>query len=122
MISLEEQSKICNLITSCNDMIDGKFILADYKISNILKNITDSKEVYNLISNCMGNFSFEREFSKAQLRSSGSKKFSLPKEAEKVLPFVFCACSDSIPSFEIEFFALSARFFKTSVFVISISK
>lgn len=91
MLSLEEHSKICGLISSCNEMIDGKFILADYKIANILKNITSSKEVYNLIANQMNNFNFEREFSKAQLRGSAKpNKFKLPDEDEKVLPFIFC--------------------------------
>ena len=91
MISLEEHAKINNLIASCNDMINGKFILADYKIANILKNITESNEVYNLIANCMAGFSFEREFSRAQLRStSNNNKFMLPSEPEKILPFVFC--------------------------------
>lgn len=91
MISLEEHSKICNLLSSCNEMIEGKFILADYKIANILKNISSSKEVYNLIANQMNNFNFERELSKAQLRGSTKpNKFKLPDESEKTLPFIFC--------------------------------
>ena len=93
MISLEELSKINNLIASCNDMIEGKFILADYKIANILKNITESKEVYDLIAKCMNGFSFEREFSRAQIRGSGGankSKMVLPAQPEKILPFVFC--------------------------------
>lgn len=91
MLSLEEHSKICGLLSSCNEMIDGKFILADYKIANILKNVTSSKEVYNLIASQMNNFNFERELSKAQLRGSAKpNKFKLPDEDEKVLPFIFC--------------------------------
>ena len=90
MVNLEEYAKINNLLASCNEMINGKFILADYKIANILKNITESHEVYDLIAKCMNGFSFEREFSRAQLRSaSNNNKFILPSEPEKILPFVF---------------------------------
>ena len=90
MVNLEEYAKINNLLASCNEMINGKFILADYKIANILKNITESQEVYDLIAKCMNGFSFEREFSRAQIKSTQNKKFVLPSEPEKVLPFVFC--------------------------------
>ena len=49
-IANDEKNLIMNVILSCNELIDGKFILADSKISKILKDITESKEVYNLIS------------------------------------------------------------------------
>ena len=91
MLPLDEYAKVCGLIASCNDIINGKFILANYKIANILKNISNSKEVYNLLANCLNNFDFEREFSRAQLRSaSHTTKLVLPTEKEKLLPFVFC--------------------------------
>ena len=91
MIALNEIAKINSLIASCNDIIDGKFILANYKITNILKNISASQEVYNLLASYLNNFDFEREFSRAQLRSATeTSKLVLPKEKEKLLPFVFC--------------------------------
>jgi len=110
MVSLEEYNKICNLLSSCNDMIDGKFILVNYKIANILKHITESKDVYNLIANCMNDFNFEREFSKAQIRTNSSKRFKLPEEAEKVLPLIFCILV-SINNKSINFDAFLKEFF-----------
>ncbi|MBR5226568.1 MAG: hypothetical protein IKV69_00675 [Clostridia bacterium] len=89
--SLEEYAKICSLIASCNDIINGKFILAYNKISALLKNLTASKDVYNLLATHLNNFDFEREFSRAQLRSAKEKtKFVLPEAPDKILPFVFC--------------------------------
>ena len=93
MITLEEYSKINNLINSCDELIAGKFILSEYKISKILKDIGESQEVYKLLSSCMQNFNFEREFSRAQI-SLPRKKFVLPQEPEKLLPFVFCLLVD----------------------------
>lgn len=90
-VSLEEYSKICNLISSCNDLINGKFIFAYNKIDTILKNLSASKEVYNLLANYLIDFNFEREFSRAQFRSPKEQhKFVLPSEKENILPFVFC--------------------------------
>lgn len=113
MISLEEYAKVCTLISSCNDIINGKFILADYKIANILKNITASKEIYNLLANCLNNFDFEREFSRAQLRSASKpNKFVLPTEPDKVLPFVFCVLVN-INNKNIDFDLFLKEFYKS---------
>ena len=89
MISIEEVAKINNLINSCDELINGKFILSEYKIAKILKDIGESKEVYKLLAECMQNFNFDREFSRAEI-TLPRKKFVLPEEPEKILPFVFC--------------------------------
>lgn len=89
MVALDEAVKINSLVAGCNDIIDGKFILAEYKIANILKILADSKELCGLITNCLNGFDFEREFSRAQLRSASKpNKFVLPTEKEKILAFV----------------------------------
>ena len=91
MISLEEYAKVCSLIASCNDIIGGKFILAHNKIAALLKNLTASQEVYNLLATMLTNFDFEREFSRAKLKTAQENGgFAIPDAKEKLLPFVFC--------------------------------
>lgn len=111
--SLEEYAKICSLIASCNDIINGKFILAYNKISALLKNLTASKEVYNLLANHLSSFDFEREFSRAQLRSAKEKtKLVLPDTPDKVLPFVFCVLVN-INNHTIDLDQFISEFFKS---------
>ena len=89
MVSIEELAKINNLVNSCDELVSGKFILSEYKIAKILKDIGESKEIYKLLAECMQNFNFEREFSRAQI-SLPRRNFIIPEEPEKILPFVFC--------------------------------
>ena len=82
---------IISFINACNDLVDGKFILADIKISKILKSISQSTEIYNLIAESMINYDFDAEFEKAVVKNEqGVEKFELPEEAEKLIPLVFC--------------------------------
>ena len=86
-----EREKIINFINACNELVNGKFILADIKISKILKSISESTGVYNLIEECMINYDFDSEFSKCiTTDASGVERFVLPKEEEKIVPLVFC--------------------------------
>ncbi len=89
-ISIEEKDKIMAFADAVDDMINGKFILADIKISKILKAIAQSKELYNLLAECLLNFNFEREFELAKNNGFADKTFSLPQESYKKIAFVFC--------------------------------
>lgn len=89
-ISLEEKDKILAFAEAVDDMINGKFILADIKISKILKAIAQSKELYNLLAECLLNFNFEREFEIAKNNGYAEKSFKLPDENYKKIAFVFC--------------------------------
>ncbi len=84
------QNGVINFINACNELIHGKFILADIKISKILKSITESTEIYNLIDEYMINYNFDLEFQKAVVKdSAGNERFVLPDENEKIIPLVF---------------------------------
>jgi len=74
---------------ACNDFIDGKFILVDIKISNILRNISKNSTLYDLIAECMINYDFDSIYSEAKI-SDTNKKFILPDKDYKIIPFVFC--------------------------------
>ena len=90
-MSNENNVGIINFINACNELVDGKFILADIKISKILKAISESDDVYNLIEESMINYDFDTEFAKCVTQDgSGQEKFILPAEEDKIIPLVFC--------------------------------
>src|SRR5574344_1411732 len=90
-VSSEELSKISQFVASCNDMINGKFILADVKITKILNMIAGSDELYRYITECMTGFDFSREYHRAEVKNGlNGGVFAVPAEREKVVAFVFC--------------------------------
>ena len=72
---------------ACDNMINSKYILVDRRLGDVLKSIASTKEVFNLISECMVNFSFERELETATSRIG---KIVLPEEPHKTIAFIFC--------------------------------
>lgn len=112
-IANDEKNLIMNVILSCNELIDGKFILADSKISKILQDITESKEVYNLLSECMANFNFDREFIRAKIKlPTKPGYFKMPDEKYKILPMVFCILVD-ISKHKIDFQSFLRDYFSS---------
>lgn len=86
---------VLKFISSCNEMINGKFILADNKVNAILKDISLSEEIQKLIEECLKNFNFNREFSMAKVKTPTKPGyFVLPKEKEVIIPLVFCLLVD----------------------------
>ena len=90
-ISNDELAKITQFVAGCNDIINGKFILADVKITKVLKMISESDELYRFITECMNGFDFLREFHRAEMKNSlNGGSFSAPQQPEKLVAFVFC--------------------------------
>lgn len=86
-----EQKQLVNFFDACNEMINGRFILSDIKIQNILKSVADSALLYDLFSKALINFNFERELADAKTanRVNGGY-FNMPKQRNKILALVFC--------------------------------
>lgn len=84
-----EKSKIDTFFSACDDLIGGKFILSDIKITAILKTIATSDTLYNLFSQCMNGFNFAEEFNLATNNDS-KRKFDMPTDDSKIVAFVFC--------------------------------
>ena len=90
-VSVEELSKIAKFVASVDDMINGKFILADVKITKVLNMIADSDELYRYISECMAGFDFAREYHRAEVKNSlNGGVFLVPNDSQKLVAFVFC--------------------------------
>ena len=78
---------IASFTTACDNMIASKYILVDKRLGDVLKSIASTKQVFNLISECMVNFNFEKEL---QTATSKLGKFIVPEEPHKCIAFIFC--------------------------------
>ncbi|MGN1227915.1 MAG: hypothetical protein ACI4TX_04655 [Christensenellales bacterium] len=112
MITNEEKEKILQFEANCNEMINGKFILADIKIAKILKSIANSKELYAYLAECLLNFDFAKEFEKAKGVDFTKNYFKMPEEAYKKVALVFCLLIE-IDNKNIDFYDFVVKYFKT---------
>ena len=90
-----ENIKLKSFIDCCNEMIAGKFIMSDIKVSKLLKSIATCEELYNLFAKCLLNFNYKQEFRNAirtQMVNGGM--FVLPDENDKKMALVFCVLLD----------------------------
>lgn len=86
-----ENIKIKNFFDACNEMIQGRFILSDIKISKILKAIANSEVLYNLFAEVLSDFKFKEEFENAKTPNKvNGGYFAVPEEDEKIVALVFC--------------------------------
>ncbi len=85
------ENEVKDFLKACNDFINGKFILAEVKLSKVLQEIAKSKDVYNVIAECLNGYDFEREFARSRANNLvGGSNFRLPIESHKIIPLVFC--------------------------------
>lgn len=87
----DEKQNLVDFFTACNEMIEGRFILSDTKVSNILKAVVKSEVLYKLYSECMNGFKFAKmlDFCKASNPNNGGY-FRMPDEESDIVAFVTC--------------------------------
>lgn len=84
-LSSEELAKIKEVLNSCEDMIHGKFILADVKIMKLLNLIANSEPLYRYIQECLLDFNFEREYNRAEVKNRFNNGHFTPPTTESTL-------------------------------------
>ena len=80
---------------ACNDIIDGKFILADMRIANLFKYIDSQPELCDLFSLALQNFNFEKEITKCKISNNGmGTSFKLPDDNVVIIALVYSILQD----------------------------
>lgn len=106
-----EDKTIENFLVSCQDLIDCKFLVAEYKLQKMLQDLANASEVCSLVGECLEQFNREREFAKAFVQDGhGDYLFVLPDEEYKIIALVFCTLMD-IDAKKIDFTDFVKRFF-----------
>lgn len=106
-----ENKNIENFLMSCQDLIECKFLVAEYKLQKMLQDLANASEICTLVGECLEQFNREREFAKAFVQDgNGEYMFVLPEEEYKIIALVFCTLMD-IDAKKIDFTDFVKRFF-----------
>lgn len=106
-----ENRNVENFLMSCQDLIECKFLVAEYKLQKMLQDLANASEICSLVGECLEQFNREREFAKAFVQDGhGDYMFVLPNEEYKVISLVFCTLMD-IDAKKIDFTDFIKRFF-----------
>ena len=109
-----ENKNIEAFLASCQDLIDCKFLVAEYKLQKMLQDLANASEICSLVGECLEQFNREREFAKAFVQDGrGDYMFVLPEEEYKIVALVFCTLMD-IDAKKIDFTDFVKRFFGKS--------
>ena len=84
-----------NVLNACDDLLSCKFLVAEYKITKVLKAIASSSDVCSLISECLESYNRDREFARTFIQD-GHGQFAciMPTEEFKIVALVFCTLAD----------------------------
>ena len=91
MITEDEKRNIVDFYKACDDMIEGRFILSDTKVSNILKAVVKSEILYDLYSSCMKDFKFDEVLARSVADNvSNGGYFTMSDDNKEIVAFVTC--------------------------------
>ena len=85
-----EKGKVLEFFDALDEMISGKFILSDVKISKILKIIAGCETLYNLFAKCLIDFNFKQEMKDSIVSKKTNGGFIvLPEDDNKKIAYIF---------------------------------
>ena len=74
----------------CDEFVLGKYILADIKISALLKAIAASEKIKDIVASSVNNFDFNRAYAKFVTENEdGTCSLTLPTKEEDIIAFIF---------------------------------
>lgn len=79
-------------IKRCNDIIDGKYLLIDKNVSNLLKSIASDETICELMKNSLKDFDFEKTHNACKESSFDEDcktLFTLPEDEKTLIAYVF---------------------------------
>ncbi len=91
---MEESAKMQRFFTACDELITGKFILADTKIGELLRSVATSEDLTRLFAAVTEGFDYPAA-KQTYLKAPDSTKRTrgeayLPSDKRELLAFVFC--------------------------------
>ena len=113
-IFMTKREELDLFLLRADEFIEGKYILADVKIINLLKAIASSETLLAIFKNCLDGFSFEEAKKKyllsSKVQSENRGEFILPTNTGELLALIFNLLV-KIDAKEIDFSDFVTRYF-----------
>ena len=90
---MDEFKELIPFNNSCQELIMGKYLLADIKIGSILKIIDNDEKLKNIVSACMADFDFLTTFNASITKNNEQFYLTLPTEEKNIIAFVYSILS-----------------------------
>lgn len=87
---MTDEKEIADFISASNEAIDGKFIVAEKRISSLLRTIAASDRLIEIFKTVTRNYDFRTEFGRACDKVGARGKLVMPSTPAAFLAFAFC--------------------------------
>ncbi len=108
-MSIESAYDLDRFNEACDEFVNGKYILADLKLSSILKSIAYSEKIKNLITKCLEGVDVNALYEKVL---NPENQVVMPNDAKSVVALVFSILYN-IDNGNINFFDFLSMYFKS---------
>ena len=81
---------IASFKAAADELIGSKYILAEKRISDLLKTIAENAGLLNLFKTALQGYNYSVEFNKSRVASKGKVRLVLPKNQARKIAYVFC--------------------------------
>ncbi|MBQ8881966.1 MAG: hypothetical protein IJY70_01050 [Clostridia bacterium] len=86
----DSEVQIQTFMDACAKMLEGKTLLAEKNIADILRSIADGDKLYNQFKTALRGYDYEGEFRNSQTKVGGRSKLVVPQSQVKLMAYVFC--------------------------------
>lgn len=88
--AIEADSDIKEFVRACDRLAEGKYILSERRLADLMKTIAGSEKLYGIFRDALKGYNRKAEFHKSQTTVGSRSKLILPQNQTKLLAYVFC--------------------------------
>lgn len=87
---LHKAEDLASFKSAADELLSCKFILAEKRISELLKTIAANKELVELFKTALSGYNYAVEFNRSRVANKGKIRLELPKNQARKIAYVFC--------------------------------
>ena len=88
--STHKPEDLAGFKAAADELMSSKYILAEKRISDLLKTIATNSELLDLFRTALSGYNYSVEFNKSRTSSKGKPKLVLPKNQARKIAYIFC--------------------------------